>query len=153
MLVRPGFEPATSRAVDRRSPNWANQAAVFVTVQCTNMHRTCNFHIKGLLSQQGLMNFIIFCRWSIILVLSVQHLVKKKSHIGLYSSVEKPLQVFQSAATLEVCTVHKVLNTCLKCWWILVWLWGYWINHHSKEFQSNAPNSCFFLSPRYCIVQ
>ena len=28
MLVRPGFEPATSRSVDRRSPNWANQAAV-----------------------------------------------------------------------------------------------------------------------------
>lgn len=51
-----------------------------------------------------------------MLVLSVQHLVKKKSHIGLYSSVEKPLQVFQSAAILEVCTVHKVLNTCLKCW-------------------------------------
>lgn len=81
-------------------------------MQCTNMHGTYNFHIKGLLSQQGLTNFIIFCRWSIILVLSVQHLVKKKSHIGLYSSVEKPLQVFQSAAILEVCTVHKVLNTC-----------------------------------------
>lgn len=71
-------------------------------MQCTNMHGTYNFHIKGLLSQQGLTNFIIFCRWSIILVLSVQHLVKKKSHIGLYSSVEKPLQVFQSAAILEV---------------------------------------------------
>ena len=28
MLVRPGFEPATSRSADRRSPNWANQAAV-----------------------------------------------------------------------------------------------------------------------------
>ena len=28
MLVRPRFEPATSRSVDRRSPNWANQAAV-----------------------------------------------------------------------------------------------------------------------------
>ena len=91
------------------------ESRTFVTVQCTNMHRTYNFHIKGLLSQQGLMNFIIFCRWSIILVLSVQHLVKKKSHIGLYSSVEKPLQVFQSAAILEVCTAHKVLNTCLKC--------------------------------------
>ena len=28
MLVRPGFEPATSGSADRRSPNWANQAAV-----------------------------------------------------------------------------------------------------------------------------
>ena len=28
MLVRPGFEPATSGSTDRRSPNWANQAAV-----------------------------------------------------------------------------------------------------------------------------
>ena len=28
MLVRPGFEPATSRSADRRSPNWAYQAAV-----------------------------------------------------------------------------------------------------------------------------
>ena len=25
MLVRPGFEPVTSRSADRRSPNWANQ--------------------------------------------------------------------------------------------------------------------------------
>ena len=77
------------------------------------MHRTYNFHVKGLLSQQGVMSFIIFWRWSIILALSVQHLVKKKSHIGLYTSVEKPLQVFQSAAILEVCTVHKILNTSL----------------------------------------
>ena len=28
VLVRPGFEPATSRSADRRSTNWANQAAV-----------------------------------------------------------------------------------------------------------------------------
>ena len=28
MLFRPGFEPATSGSADRRSPNWANQAAV-----------------------------------------------------------------------------------------------------------------------------
>ena len=28
MLVRPGFEPATFRSADRRSPNWANQAAM-----------------------------------------------------------------------------------------------------------------------------
>ena len=28
VLVRPGFEPATSRSADRRSPNWAYQAAV-----------------------------------------------------------------------------------------------------------------------------
>ena len=90
------------------------ESRTFVTVQCINMHQTYNFNTKGLLSQQCVMNFVIFCRWSIILVLSVQHLVKKKSHIGLYTSVEKPLQVFQSAAILEVCTVYKFLNTCLK---------------------------------------
>ena len=28
MLFRPRFEPATSGSEDRRSPNWANQAAV-----------------------------------------------------------------------------------------------------------------------------
>ena len=28
MLFRPGFEPATSGSADRRSPNWANKAAV-----------------------------------------------------------------------------------------------------------------------------
>ena len=28
MLFRPGFEPETSGSADRRSPNWANQAAV-----------------------------------------------------------------------------------------------------------------------------
>ena len=27
VLVRPGFEPVTSRSADRRPPNWANQAA------------------------------------------------------------------------------------------------------------------------------
>ena len=27
LLVWPGFEPVTSRSADRRSPNWANQAA------------------------------------------------------------------------------------------------------------------------------
>ena len=27
MLVRPGFEPTASHSADRRSPNWANQAA------------------------------------------------------------------------------------------------------------------------------
>ena len=32
MLVRPGFEPATSRPADWRSPNWANQAAVKMQV-------------------------------------------------------------------------------------------------------------------------
>ena len=37
-----------------------------------------------------------------ILVLSVQHLAKKKTNIGLYDSVEKPLKIFQSAAILEV---------------------------------------------------
>ena len=29
VLVRQGFEPATSRSADRRSPNWANQATVY----------------------------------------------------------------------------------------------------------------------------
>jgi len=48
------------------------------------------------------MLFNVCCRWSVILVLSVQHLVKKKTNIGLYDSVEKPLKIFQSAAILEV---------------------------------------------------
>ena len=28
VFVRPGFEPVTARSADRKSPNWANQAAV-----------------------------------------------------------------------------------------------------------------------------
>ena len=33
VLVRPGFEPTTSRSADcRRSPNWANQAAVIILI-------------------------------------------------------------------------------------------------------------------------
>ena len=54
MLVRPGFEPATSRSADRRSPNWANQAAVkrpnryfLITVWATNHSskaKSCNCH-------------------------------------------------------------------------------------------------------------
>ena len=37
-----------------------------------------------------------------ILVLSVQHLAKKKTNVGLYDSVETPLKMFQSVAILEV---------------------------------------------------
>ena len=32
VLVRQGFEPVTSRSADRRSPNWANQAAVEIII-------------------------------------------------------------------------------------------------------------------------
>ena len=32
LLVRPGFEPVTSRSADRRSPNWANQAKGISTI-------------------------------------------------------------------------------------------------------------------------
>ena len=32
MLVRPRFEPTASRSADRRSPNWANRAAVIAAV-------------------------------------------------------------------------------------------------------------------------
>ena len=35
VLVRPGFEPKTSRSADRRSPNWANQAAVTREQSCS----------------------------------------------------------------------------------------------------------------------
>ena len=39
MLVWPGFEPATSCSADRRSPNWANQAAhgMRITTFCTGI--------------------------------------------------------------------------------------------------------------------
>ena len=37
MLIRPGLEPTASRSADRRSPNWANRAAVELTgrLRCT----------------------------------------------------------------------------------------------------------------------
>lgn len=52
----------------------------------------------------------LFCRWGVILVLSVKHLTEKKTNIGLYNSVETPLKIFQSAAILEVlhCAVGLV---------------------------------------------
>ena len=50
----------------------------------------------------GIFLKLLFCRWGVILVLAVQHLTKKNTHIGLYDSVEKPLKIFQSAAILEV---------------------------------------------------
>ena len=47
VLVRPGFEPVTSRSADRRSarsPNWANQAAVVridmnFSLSCISSHK------------------------------------------------------------------------------------------------------------------
>ncbi|XP_068705514.1 very-long-chain (3R)-3-hydroxyacyl-CoA dehydratase 2-like [Montipora foliosa] len=47
-------------------------------------------------------NIVLTIGWSVILALSIQHLVQKKNHIGLYDSIEKPLKIFQSAAILEV---------------------------------------------------
>ena len=38
VLVRPGFELTTSRSTDRRSPNWANQAAVCIIIHLTWLH-------------------------------------------------------------------------------------------------------------------
>ena len=39
MLVRPGFEPVTSRSADRRSPNWADKAAVIILIISQIIHR------------------------------------------------------------------------------------------------------------------
>lgn len=50
----------------------------------------------------GIFLKLLFCRWGVILVLAVQLLTTKNTHIGLYNSVEKPLKIFQSAAILEV---------------------------------------------------
>ena len=37
-LVRPGYEPATSSSVDRRSPNWANQVAdIKIIIICNSI--------------------------------------------------------------------------------------------------------------------
>ena len=47
MLVRPGFEPATSRPADRRSPNWANQAAVWLLAYSPVDNWFCRFILVG----------------------------------------------------------------------------------------------------------
>ena len=41
VLVRTGFEPATSHSADRRSPNWANQAAVRFHGRTFRFHGRC----------------------------------------------------------------------------------------------------------------
>merc|ERR1711973_331572 len=46
--------------------------------------------------------------WFVILILGIKHLVENETHIGIYSSVEIPLKVFQTAAILEV--IHCVLG-------------------------------------------
>lgn len=56
----------------------------------------------------------LFCRWGVILVLSVKHLTEKKTNIGLYNSVETPLKIFQSAAILEVNDYQTYMNRTKK---------------------------------------
>ena len=57
VLVRPGFEPVTSRSADRpRSPNWANQVAYSLSQVPTLLTLSAGasvtvFHIRILLSQ------------------------------------------------------------------------------------------------------
>ena len=41
VLARTGFEPATSHSADRRSPNWANQAAVRFHGRTFRFHGRC----------------------------------------------------------------------------------------------------------------
>ena len=62
VLVRPGFETATSRSADRRSPNWANQAVLF-SLPSLGLHylarpicssAQCNF-------QKGIDNILSCC--------------------------------------------------------------------------------------------
>ena len=43
VLVQPGFEPATSRSADRRSPNWASQAAVKCVLRDARHELFCVF--------------------------------------------------------------------------------------------------------------
>ena len=56
VLVRPGFEPVTSRSADRRSPNWANQSAYSLSQVPTLLTHSAGagakvLHVRILLSQ------------------------------------------------------------------------------------------------------
>lgn len=51
--------------------------------------------------------FFFFSSWSAIGIISVNHLVKKGTYIGLYKDVATLLYIFQTAAVLEVSFMTK----------------------------------------------
>lgn len=85
-----------------------------------------------------------------ILVLSVQHLAKKKTNIGLYDSVETPLKIFQSAAILEVlhCAVGLVPSSVvLTAFQVASRLFLTWaIAHSVPQVQDNPGVTAFVLA-------
>ncbi|KAL9962138.1 hypothetical protein ACROYT_G031216 [Oculina patagonica] len=95
-------------------------------------------------------NVTLTLGWSVILVLSVQHLAKKKTNIGLYDSVEKPLKIFQSAAILEVlhCAVGLVPSSVvLTAFQVASRLFLTWaIAHSVPQVQDNPGVVAFILA-------
>ena len=73
VLVRPGFEPVTSRSADMRSPSWASHAAVMMQMQTQikrNKHGT-HKHALGLLSLSVL--YHVFARKQCIFCSALRH--------------------------------------------------------------------------------
>lgn len=95
-------------------------------------------------------NVVLTLGWAVILALSVQHLAKRKTHVGLYDSVEKPLKIFQSAAILEVlhCAVGLVPSSVvLTAFQVASRLFVTWaIAHSVPEIQDSPGVTAFVLA-------
>lgn len=93
-------------------------------------------------------NVVLTLGWGVILVLAVQHLTKKNTHIGLYDSVEKPLKIFQSAAILEVlhCAVGIVPSSVvLTAFQVASRLFLTWAVAHSVPQVHDNPGVAGFV--------
>ncbi|KAK2559919.1 Very-long-chain (3R)-3-hydroxyacyl-CoA dehydratase 2 [Acropora cervicornis] len=93
-------------------------------------------------------NVVLTIGWSVILALSIQHLVRKKNHIGLYDSIEQPLQIFQSAAILEVlhCAVGLVPSSVmLTAFQVASRLFVTWAIAHSVPQIHDSPGVMAFI--------
>ena len=88
VLVRQGFEPATSHSADRRSPNWAyNQAAVklYINIQISNallFHSTQENYISNLQN----IHYYFCLTTSIFKLLFTCKDTRNSGHETLYSS-------------------------------------------------------------------
>ena len=99
MLVRPGFKPATSRSADWRSPNWANQVAVFFFF----LHLTVTFLFLLFIF------FICFCGYQFKRNVYVQWSERLRLVPNLdenrFSSLRRP-RIWTRRTPLNCCCLH-----------------------------------------------
>ena len=106
MLVRPGFEPATSRSADQRPPNWANRV---IHSQRTSPHFFISKYILACLC----------CRGPIIYGTLMAMISSSPSVFAFMEQLMGRTHLKMSDSSFEICLVDVLTRTIpsnSKCW-------------------------------------